>query len=297
MAALAAASAAAEPDIAVVLGYEGLARYASAAEYRDPEAYPGLFRRFVYERYRRQCANEGSSSQRLLLTPLTDIEALNRALDDIDSVDVTSVVAEAVKDAHGLLPIDKLTVCVFVYPPEGRQAALVREQMGGVMGFSEASGVLWLQLLPTEGWQEAIAPALAHEYYHAVNHPDTERATRTPTLLDYLVNEGGADSFTAELYPDFVPAWTHAIDLDQQRAVWPEFERQLDSSDPAIVDLFLFGDGTSVPRQAGYTIGFEIVQAYLAIHPQQRPTEWSRLDAKTILDASGYRERMAGPAD
>ena len=50
----------------------------------------------------------------------------------------------------------------------------------------------------------------------------------------------------------------------------------------------MFGDGDSVPFQAGYTIGFEIVQGYLEAHPDAEPAEWSRIDAREILEGSGY---------
>jgi len=51
---------------------------------------------------------------------------------------------------------------------------------------------------------------------------------------------------------------------------------------------FLFGNVDGIPFQAGYTIGFEIVQAYLAAHPEQPPQVWSRLDPTEILSGSGF---------
>ena len=50
----------------------------------------------------------------------------------------------------------------------------------------------------------------------------------------------------------------------------------------------VFGNVDGIPFQAGYTIGFEIVQAYLAAHPDQPPQVWSRLDPTEILSGSGY---------
>jgi uncharacterized protein YjaZ len=50
----------------------------------------------------------------------------------------------------------------------------------------------------------------------------------------------------------------------------------------------VFGNGSTVPRQAGYTIGFEIVQAWLKRNPDIPPDEWSRLSPQSILEGSGY---------
>ncbi|MBT8078569.1 MAG: DUF2268 domain-containing protein, partial [Gammaproteobacteria bacterium] len=136
-----------------------------------------------------------------------------------------------------------------------------------------------------DGWLDEIYPAVTHEYYHAVNYPDDGAA---PTLLDVLVAEGSADSFTARIYPDFVPQWTTALSRSEQATVWPLMKAELHSTDPATVDRLLFGDGDTVPRQAGYTIGFEIVQSWLKRHPGLPPSEWARFSPQAILDGSGY---------
>ena len=265
-----------------------MSRYADAATYAEPEAYPALFHRHVFQRYERECAGLGSNRQTArnwLLSPISDIDALREVIARIKESDVTDRVLEAAERAAQELPDAPVTICIFAYPPDIESTAFVADVMGGAMGFVDAKGSLWLQLLPTDGWLDEIYPAVTHEYYHAVNYPDASEAL---TLLDVLINEGLADSFTAILYPDFVPEWTQALSAAQQAAVWPLMKADLDATDSATIDRWLFGDGDEVPRQAGYTIGFEIVQAWLKRNPDIPPSGWSLRSPQAILDASGY---------
>ena len=284
-------SVVARPDdspISIVRGYEGMSRYANAATYADPKAYPALFHRYVFQRYERECAGLGSTrqtSRNWLLTPINDIEALRESLEQIRSSDVSERVRKAAERAARELPDVPVTICIFAYPPDIESARFVAEVMGGAMGFVDGSGSLFLQLLPTDGWLDEVFPAVTHEYYHAVTYPDDGQP---PTLLDVLINEGSADSFTAMLYPDFVPEWTSAVSPDEQSAIWPKMKSDLQTTDPAIIDRWLFGDGNTVPRQAGYTIGYEILQAWLKRHPDIPPSEWSLHSPQSILDSSGY---------
>jgi uncharacterized protein YjaZ len=94
------------------------------------------------------------------------------------------------------------------------------------------------------------------------------------------------------LYPDFVPQWTRALTGEEKAKLWRQIQDSLDSTDPRTIDRFIFGGGVderdAVPRQAGYTIGFDIVQAWLKQNPNVPPTEWSRLSPREILEGSGY---------
>lgn len=274
--------------VTIVRGFEGMSRYVDAATYAEPEAYAALFQRHVFQRYERECAGLGSTrqtSRNWLLSPINDIESLRELLEQIRSSDAIERVRRAAERAAAELPDTPVTICVFAYPPDIESAAIVADVMGGAMGFVDGKGSLWLQLLPTEGWLDEIAPAVTHEFYHAVNYPDDARA---PTLLDVIINEGSADSFTKVLYPEFVPPWSTAIPAAEQAAIWPAMQADLHTVHPATIDRWLFGDGKAVPRQAGYTIGFAIMQSWLKRHPDVPPSEWSLHSPQAVLDGSGY---------
>jgi hypothetical protein len=223
-------------SIIIVRGYEGMSRYADAASYADPEAYAALFNRHVLQRYERQCAGLGperETSRTWLRTPISDIDALKLSLQQISQSDADQRAHQAAERAARVLPGGPLTICIFAYPPDIPSASFVADVMGGAMGFADARGSLWLQLLPTDGWLDEIYPAVTHEYYHAVNYPDDGVAL---TLLDVLVSEGGADSFAVILYPDFVPQWANAMTAAEQVEIWSEMKPVLDTTNPATID-------------------------------------------------------------
>ena len=274
--------------ISIIRGDFGLSSFVAAAENADKAQYGPLFEEHVYRPFHQDCSGKGETSDwsaALLKEPPEDIDAFADVLSEVEQSDAYVRIERAVTSAIGLMPIDHVTVCVFTYPPDGQSANFIKDVMGGVMGFSEGPGIFWIQLLPIDGWLDEIGPAVAHEYFHAANHPDVRSAE--PTLLDFLVNEGSADYFASLLYPDFVPEWTRALTQDQQATVWPIMRRELDTTDIGTIQKYMFGDD-EIPFQAGYTIGFEIVTGYLSQRPNEPVSVWSRLEAKKILEGSGY---------
>lgn len=289
-----------DPHIDIVLGFAGMAEYADAVMADETADHVSLGNEFIYSKYFESCSGEGKRrgmSRQFLSEPIGDVKALAGVINEIQKSDAVRRIERAAEAATELLPIDKLTVCVFAVPPDSDIADFVIDTFNGVYGFSESPGVLWIQLLPTSGWLDEIFPGFSHEYFHAAAHPDNPMGTNEITLLDLLVNEGGADSFTAILYPDFVPSWTHAISLQQEIELWPRVRKELDSTDMNFIQNVMFGDGDTFPFQSGYTIGYQIVQGYLASHPDDPPIVWSRVDPKEILAESGYVSRVAPGED
>ncbi len=284
-----------ETKITYVHGYKGMAEYARAIASSGRVDRETLYRKHVYDQYFSACSGDAprrAMSRQFLSMPVEDAGALIDVIEELEQSKFLDKIAKAATDSTELLPIDKLTICIFVVPPDSDSARLIIDMFRGVYGFSEAPGVLWLHLLPTEGWLDEIFPGFSHEYFHAAAHPDNPMGTNEITLLDLLVNEGGADSFTNLLYPDFVPGWTKAISLQQEIELWPVVREKLDSTDSNLIQNILFGDGDHIPNQAGYTIGYQIVQGYLAANPDQPPIVWSRIDPKEVLAQSGYAKRV-----
>ncbi|MBT8078066.1 MAG: hypothetical protein KJO31_05780, partial [Gammaproteobacteria bacterium] len=127
-----------ESSISIVRGYEGMSRYADAATYAEPKAYSALFHRHVFQRYEQQCAGPGSTrqtSRNWLLSPINDIGALHKALEQIRHSDATERILEAAERAARELPGGPVTICVFAYPPDIESSAFVADVMGGAMGF------------------------------------------------------------------------------------------------------------------------------------------------------------------
>lgn len=279
-----------DAQITIVHGYEGMAKYVAAAADADSEQKEKLFKQYVYQPYNEPCSGAGEMqySDTLLRTPVSDVELLGNVLDEIIRANALDQISHAVAEATALMPTESLTVCVFAYPPEADNVSFIKDAMGGSFGFSESPGIMWVQLLPTDGWLDNIFSTVAHEYYHAANFPYDPVAPDATTLLDILIAEGSAESFADILIADYTPPFASPLDQHQQAKVWAEMRLVLDSTEPTVIEKYLFGDVDGIPFQAGYIIGFEIVQAYLAAHPHQPVSIWSRLEPRELLSGSGY---------
>jgi len=176
-------------------------------------------------------------------------------------------------------------VCIYAVDPE---RTFVRDYMGGVMGMTVGSGKIWIQIYPESIWRDWIPYTVAHEYHHSVW---TNRyLSQSFDLVDYLMFEGRADSFAHMVYPDVVAPWTEALTAEQEAAQWQAMQPYLGTLSGMTQRKFMFG-GTDVPRWAGYTIGFHIVQDYLKKHPSVSVDKWTALDAHDLLAESGYNAK------
>lgn len=115
-----------------------------------------------------------------------------------------------------------------------------------------------------EGLLAARLPAIvAHELHHV-------RRWRGPgyggTLLQAMVSEGLADHFAVELLGAPVPPWSDAFPRDQTAPLLELARPQFDSTSYDHAYWF-FGPNPPLPRWTGYTLGFRIVEDYLAAHP------------------------------
>ena len=138
--------------------------------------------------------------------------------------------------------------------------------------------------------------ASAHEINHIVRFA-FEPFMPDLTLGKYLVAEGLAESFGLEVMGDrsLVGPYCTALSAEQVEKVKPRFEEALQQSDFGIVRGFMFGDWAAerfhypkqaVPDFAGYTLGFDLVQAYLA-RTGQSAAKATYVPWQDIVEGSG----------
>ncbi|MDA8018231.1 MAG: DUF2268 domain-containing protein [Thermoanaerobaculia bacterium] len=138
----------------------------------------------------------------------------------------------------------------------------------GLGGYALGPGDIEIVVDPEFGALDSVLTSrlpvlVAHEVHHTVRW-------RNPgpygTLLDAFVFEGLADHFTVELLGAAIPPWSMALTP-------PEIERYLNRARPELDDTnydfnaWFFGRGSDLPRWTGYSIGFHLVDVYLANHP------------------------------
>lgn len=278
-------------EIIVIRGYEGAREYAVATATVENDRHASLYRRYVTEPYIDPCSGEGEQfamSRAFLDTPIAKTDELLEAIDSIRSSNVESLVLYWLGIARHHLPIESLTVCMFPYSPDVPFVDRIKEDLSGNMGFVEKGGVLWTQFIPADGWLDTLPHMVLHEYHHAVTHMLQPKLAMDATLLDTLVSEGGAEAFALSIRPEGPAKPFASLSLEQQAAVWTDMKVHLDSTDPKVLQLYVFGDGNRVPRYAGYIIGKEMAMSFLANNPDVSAKEWSAMSAREFLDRSGY---------
>lgn len=150
---------------------------------------------------------------------------------------------------------------------------ILREQYGAYTGFQQPGMALVM------GWPNAVGTprlpvASAHELNHIVRFL-YEPWTKDTTVGQYMVAEGLAESFGLEIVGDkrLVGPYSTSLTPAQIEAMKPRFKDALETTGFDVMRAYIFGDWAAeqfrypkmnIPDYAGYTVGFEVVQAYLA---------------------------------
>jgi uncharacterized protein YjaZ len=274
--------------LTVVPVYEGMASYVDAARTASQAALHELFKEHVVRPYWESCAAGGEYielAQEAIASPIADLTSLSKALDVLQRADLLRDLQAAFDKVSAILPGSSTTVCVLAANPRD---TFVRDSMRGIAGFTAGAGKVWLQITPEGTWREWLGPALAHEYHHSEWTKRHFDPTRSLDLTQYLLFEGRADSFARLTYPDRHAPWTEALTPAQEIAAWKAMRPHLQTTEFPVMSSFIFGGNGDIPRWAGYTVGFRIVQAFLKLHPSWTIERWTALDEHDLLKESGY---------
>ena len=139
---------------------------------------------------------------------------------------------------------------------------------------AQQPGAALVMAYPNPVGTPRLPVASAHEIHHIVRFA-FEPFMPDLTLGKYLVAEGLAESFGLEVVGDESLGRTlqrRPVRRNKSKGVKPRYKEVLEESDFDVVRGFIFGDWAAerfhypkqnVPDYAGYTLGFELVQAYL----------------------------------
>ncbi|MNF83980.1 hypothetical protein D3C84_663200 [compost metagenome] len=157
----------------------------------------------------------------------------------------------------------------------------------GIGGSCFRRGLVTISLDPdNERFENSIATGefgqlLAHELHHSMRY---DSCGYGQTLGEALVSEGLADRFAQELTQRRAPIWSNALQSADWSAVVDQAEAALDRADydhPA----WFFGEGL-LPKWAGYTLGYRLVEHYQRLAPQAQPHELIGACAMKLITAA-----------
>jgi uncharacterized protein YjaZ len=187
---------------------------------------------------------------------------------------------------------DHITGLLFLGNPRDR---IFIELNRGYAG-AQLPGYIVLPIWPNDYNLPRIPAALVHEFNHRVRLSH-EPWTLATTVGQYIVLEGLAESFAAELYgPEYVGPWVSTLDDEQIRRAKEIIGPALAVSGFDKIRAYIFGDETAkqwglpalgLPHCAGYTIGYRLVQTYLQ-RTGKTATEATFVPYEEIIEASGF---------
>lgn len=140
----------------------------------------------------------------------------------------------------------------------------------GYSGFGAIPG--WIMTVydkPDAYNLERVEAATVHELHHNILAATLGGRGLISDLATYMISEGLAESFAAELYgEEKTGPWASAFDESKLAAAKQLLGGALDETNFNKMRLYIFGDTMSgqnlgVPDFAGYALGYRVVQAYL----------------------------------
>jgi uncharacterized protein YjaZ len=204
---------------------------------------------------------------------------LAEQLQEESLIDVT---AETLENAAAILPGSDIQVCLIPVVPV--DIAFATQTYGTAQGITAIVAIGYLH----DGWELDLASIVAHEYHHVMRHESPDHRETGNALIETLVLEGMAVSFAQIVVPEYKNPTYSALTPQEEAELWQEIEPELYSSDGEIHQRYLFGEVDGIPYNAGYFIGYRIIQAYIANNPDVPIEEWSLLAGQTIYETSDY---------
>lgn len=112
---------------------------------------------------------------------------------------------------------------------------------------------------------------LAHEFHHTIRW---QKPVEGDALLEALVFEGLADHFAMEVTERQNPTiYSNALTPEQKKIFMKKASKEWGLPTYNHNEWFYGSAPKAIPRWTGYTLGYELVMAYLRAHPETLPSK------------------------
>lgn len=127
---------------------------------------------------------------------------------------------------------------------------------------------------------DQLERVLVHEIHHCARWKGAGYGT---TLLEAIILEGLADHFEIEINNKKPEPWSVKLNKNQIKKYLFKAKREFNNKKYNHYDWF-FGTNKSIPRWAGYSLGFYLVNEYLNKHPNKKPSQLINTKAKEFVN-------------
>jgi uncharacterized protein YjaZ len=226
-------------------------------------------------------------------------ERMAAILDTLAAHDAWSQAAQALEEGGAAfarygdrIPLDTIVFGLMMADMSGVPLQRGYTGFGGIPG--------WIMTVygdPDEYNLARIKAATVHELHHNIRGVVVPSSFLTISVGEYMILEGLAESFAAELYgQDKIGFWVTDFDESRLEEARQVIGRALDVTGFGQIRGYIFGDllaghmglpQAGVPDFAGYAIGYRVVQAYLQ-HTGQNVAEATFVPAQRIITESRF---------
>jgi uncharacterized protein YjaZ len=204
---------------------------------------------------------------------------------------------EAFAEHAGRIPLERVVFGLMLADMRGIPLQSGYTGFGGIPGW-----IMTVYDQPDDYNLARLEAATVHELHHNILGAAFPGSPMIASVGSYIVGEGLAESFAAELYgEELTGPWAHMLEGDELEQARRAIGGALERSGFNVVRRYIFGDtmarfggmgggegeGERVPDFAGYTVGYQVVQAYLR-RTGQRVAEATFVPARQIIAESGY---------
>lgn len=196
------------------------------------------------------------------------------------SEELKSIAEATVVSVEKLLPIKDVDIVLYDNP----KATI--DEIGGIGGFSPNANLIFISLNPRHSdfkraVKEELPFTLAHELHHTIRW---QKQVEGDTLLEAMIFEGLADHFAQEVTGRNVPSLYSCALTPEQKKIFLSKASEEWKQPTYDNDLWFFGSKPNViPRWTGYTLGYDLVGAYLQANPGTSASKLASADASLFI--------------
>lgn len=194
----------------------------------------------------------------------------------------TEQIYEAVKEAIGRVnnKVSISNVDIVIYDnPHGAIPEI------GVGGYTPDAHVVFISLDPDfsqfeDTLSKELGRILTHELHHVLRWKSPGYGE---TLLEALITEGLADHFDVEVNKNEPESWCTILSKKQILDLLAKARKEFDNKNYDHNAWFFGSEDKGIPRWAGYSLGFELVNEYLQKYPEKKPSNIYTLRAEEFI--------------
>lgn len=191
---------------------------------------------------------------------------------------VRKIARQTVNKVKKQLPINNVDI-VFKVDYNG-----MLKDVDGVGGFSPSDDYVQIALdFSYPNLKKTLEKSIERTLIHELHHTQRYKAKQFgKTLFEFMVSEGLADNFVFEITGN-VPKWANALTNRQKIKLLQKAKSEMNKNSFSYEDWFIHGSKKrDIPKWAGYSLGFELVQEYLEKHSDISAAKLVKTPAKII---------------